>query len=136
MPKNKGYTDPDPDFLPGKSRKTGFYDREQDTRTASKELMRIKCKIAWIVLLLYPKKTFLFRLKLNSIFRYQEHNWRPWNWQSICWRNQWQGEPSTGSSWRRPWCWWGPGPDCWLWGWRDENSEKGWKLWKQITWYL
>ena len=46
MPTIKGYTDQDPDFLPGKSRKTGFYDREQSTRTVSKELLKIKCKIA------------------------------------------------------------------------------------------
>jgi hypothetical protein len=42
MPKTKA--EPDPDFVPGKSRKSGLYDPKKDTRGVYKELLELKCK--------------------------------------------------------------------------------------------
>ena len=44
MPKHKGDEDSDPDFVLGKSRKSGFYDPGIDDRGVHKQLIKIKCK--------------------------------------------------------------------------------------------
>ena len=42
MPKTK--REEDPDYTPGKSRRTGYYDPKRDDRNVLKELYKLKCK--------------------------------------------------------------------------------------------
>ena len=44
MPKTKR-KDEDPEFKPGKSRKSVFYDPKVDDRSVQKELQKLKCKL-------------------------------------------------------------------------------------------
>ena len=42
MPKKRGKENKDPDFVPGKSRRSGYYNPNRDDRNVSKELERLK----------------------------------------------------------------------------------------------
>ena len=46
MPKRGGKENKDPDFVTGKSRKAGYYDRKTDDRNISKQLEKLKGK--WV----------------------------------------------------------------------------------------